>query len=206
MIIAKKRKYSNMELNFSTEQENIYHYINRFGYGNHYLVAKSNFHTTSFETYTKIMNTEVTMQMNVAEFMLSLSRNQREKFCHIIALLENSIVRNFIDTHLNNINTNSRYTLIPNCHKQARYTYIEGSNALLQNLPNPVPKALSDNHSYVSLRDIIAYYLALDIPIHYLWSDEYNFNNKMEYSNFYESPMVHSIMTNVKKCMEKKEF
>ena len=137
------------------------------------------------------------MQMQIADFVATISRQKRKKFCNIIAALSKSIENNIKDSYVNNIVTDWRYTCIPNCHVQTRRVYLEGNNALLSNIPHPHPICLSDNHSYLSIYEMIAHYLALGIPMHELWSDRKVDVKTCTYSNLYESPQVYRIVQNV---------
>ena len=89
-VISQHMQLTNVgpELYFSTPQQTIYHRINRHKLGNHYLVGKSNFKTTLSQVYSRIANDEVRMQMEIADFVATLSRQQRKKFCNIVAAME----------------------------------------------------------------------------------------------------------------------
>ena len=187
------------QMHFSTREQNIYHHINRNGLGNHYLVGKSNFNTNLSDVYARIGNDQVRMQMAIADFVATLSRQQRNKFCNVIAAVEKSIVSNLKDAHIYDKITDWKYTCIPNCHKRARKLYIEGNDALLPNVPHPNPICLDENHAYMPIKEMIAHYLALDVPMHELWTDDEQVGCNNSYSNFYQSPSVTNIMENAKK-------
>ena len=187
-------KCDEITLDFSTEEQRIYHQINRNGFGNHFLVCRSNFNLNQPDIYCKLGDDEVKMQMRIADFVTSLSRLKRKKFCSIICSIQNSTENRFRDNHSHSVVTDWKYTIIPERMKRTRSMYIEGNNAVLSNIPHPVPVIVDNNHAYMSIREMIAHYLAHGVDVHEMWSDDDNFQENSKFSTLYESPAVKSIL------------
>ena len=195
VIIAEKPE---VKLNFSTNQQTTYHQNNRIGLGNHYLVCKSNFNLDTEDVLRSIANDEVKMQMGIAAFVSSLSRKQRSQFSCIVSALQTSILQRSQNINKNIKNT-WHYSVIPNNSTLTRNTYMEGQDALLQNLPHPIPFQLDSNHSYMRIKDMISHFMALNVRIHELWTRKYVPNDEgKSFSNIYQSPAVNNIMQRVK--------
>lgn len=192
-------------LQYSTPEKTDFHEKNRCGYGNHYLVAKSNFNQTLSDVYTRIGSDEVQIQMQIADFVATLSFQKRKMFCNIIAAVSKSIENNIIETYVHKISTNCNYTCIPNCHVQTRRVYLEGNNALLNNIPHPTPSCLDDDQTYLSICEMIGNYLASDIPMNEIWLDREPMVGTCRYSNLYDTPEVSHIVQDAAKlyCHER---
>ena len=105
--------------------------------------------------------------------------------------------RNFCEDN-HKIAKHWKYTCIPNCPKTVRRVYIKGADAFLPNLPHPIPEKLDSFHSYISIHEIIAQYLALAVPIQEVWSLQHaDIADGAIYSTLYETPAVRSIVNRV---------
>lgn len=87
---------SKMLIKYSTNEQPEYHEKNKNGYGNNYLVGKANFNSNLPEVYENIDPGEVLKQMEIGEFVSTLSRQQRTKFCNIIFKIEKSLFKKFL--------------------------------------------------------------------------------------------------------------
>ena len=75
-------------LKFGTEQETQYHTWNREDLGNNYLVAKAHYGTSLEEIIRPMDKYDVSMNMDIAAFLGTLSRHQQKKFAKILCELK----------------------------------------------------------------------------------------------------------------------
>lgn len=184
---------------FSTNEQNIYHKWNRKCLGNNYLVGKAHF-DNNLEDIIKLIDVQdVTMNLDIASFLGTLSRHQQKKFANII----DAVKTNFLERDCKDLVSTSageawKYTNVPTSYQGMRKTYLEGKNALLPNVPCPFATKLDENHSYLSIRDMISHFLALNVPLHEMWSNNnYEKRTIKSDSSIYNSKAVMEIMKKV---------
>ena len=161
-------------LKFGTEQETQYHTWNREDLGNNYLVAKAHYGTSLEEIIRPMDKYDVSMNMDIAAFLGTLSRHQQKKFAKILCELKENRLKREIETKVDNgrVVCQWRYTDVPETFKKMRNVYLDGANALLRNVPYPKATKLDQHHSYLSIKHMIRHFLALGVNFHDLYANE----------------------------------
>ncbi len=107
--------------------------------------------------------THVSFHMSIAQFVQDLTRNERSKFANIMSQSMTVLVGDNT-----NVDTNCSLEYIPsqlpNTFHFIDRTYVRGKYAILPNLPHPTVRKVN-NHSYVSLVDIVAHVLGFSSNI-----------------------------------------
>ena len=144
------------------ETYNYYSFNESKGDGAAFLVGNALCGTSN--AYEFMETDDITLHLLIAKFVKTLSRLQRVEFALIMEMLNdqyegNSRNANESTTKSTALKKKSLYTFIPKSDAQLRKMYISGERSIVKNLPRPNVR-LIDGHSYVSIRQCIANFLA----------------------------------------------
>ena len=118
--------------------------------GKKYLIVNmmNRFDATADETFATISDEEVECQIQISEFVSTLTRNQLMEFSSVV----NSINKCYHQSKIPTLCT------LPISLADIRRNYIDGVDSITKHLPIPDIRILK-NHSYVSIRDYVADFL-----------------------------------------------
>ena len=144
------------------ETYNYYSFNELKGDGAAFLVSNALCGTSN--AYEFMETDDITLHLLMAKFVKTLSRLQRVEFALIMEMLNDQYEGNSTNctksaTKSDAVKKKSLHTFIPNSDAQLRKRYISGERSIVKNLPLPNIQ-LIDNHSYVSIRQCIANFLA----------------------------------------------
>ena len=145
---------------FSGDCNQKYFEQEHFGRGAAYLVSMSSFH--HYDPSMKIDHNEIALQLNIARLVNTLSRDQKSLFGNIIGNVIHSVVRRNMTAQYSP-DAEFLFPALPRNGEEVRSLYVEGKFALLNNVPRPLPRMLS-NHVVVDVFDCLADFLGHGIP------------------------------------------
>ena len=145
-------------------------------------MGKAHFQSEMSDILKRINVKDVTMNMNIAAFLTTLSRHQQKTISEIMGQVRNNY------NQLQNQNTTAwECTSIPLTYPRMRTVYLDGKHALLPNVPYPKAHKLDENHSYMPIKLMIAHFLAINERLDCLWIN--NENNCLNISsNNFQTP------------------
>ena len=144
------------------ETYNYYSFNELKGDGAAFLVGNALCGTSN--AYEFMETDDITLHLLMAKFLKTLSRHQRVEFALIMEMLKDQYEGNSTNCNKsakksNGVDKKSLCTFIPNSDAQLRKMYISGERSIVKNLPLPNIQII-DNHSYISIRQCIANFLA----------------------------------------------
>jgi hypothetical protein len=179
-------------MEFSSKEQITYHTWNQVDLGRNYLVSNAHFQSNSRSSIEKIHNDDLFMNLEVVGFLSTLSRHQQKKFATIIQQVRKS-------SHAieHNTDDNWKHTNIPETYPALRRVYLDGKNALIPNIPYPKATKIDIGHSYMSIKDMIKHFLALNIKMDEMWINnpmyEEHTSNCNDASNTSGGLIIHDI-------------
>ena len=127
-------------------------YNEKYGKGPTSIVSNALFGTSN--AYEHMNEDNITLHLLIAKFVKTLSRIQRVEFSYIMEILHDKYQSTDKVQHATTIQTNFSTT-----DAELRSAYVEGKESIVNNLPRP-DVLMFDNHSYISIRQCIAHFLA----------------------------------------------
>ena len=104
----------------------------------------------------EITNDEARFSLLISSLLVQLTESQRQLFAECMLLAANAK-----DPDLSIF----KRTRVPTSEQDFQHLYLSGKNAVIPNLPHPVPRKTSDGtHAYVSFTDVLANELAKATP------------------------------------------
>ena len=112
-----------------------------------------NLTTKAFSLHTEqVSNAEARFSLTISNLLIQITESQRELFAQCMLNAANS---NY--PHLSIF----EHTRVPTSEDDFQKFYLSGLNAIVPNLPHPIPKTTTDGtHSFVGLTDLLANELA----------------------------------------------
>lgn len=156
-LVVSKSKTNVLELvlqdknvHFVNQKTTQYYSFDMVSSGKKFLIINmmNRFDSTVDEIMANISDEEVDCQILLSQFVLSLTRNQQIEFGNVI----NSITTSYMKPNVNTLCT------LPKSLADIRRQYVDGVDAVTKHLPIPDIRELK-NHSYVSIKDLIADFL-----------------------------------------------
>ena len=156
-LVVSKSKTNILELvlqdknvHFVNQKTTQYYSFDMVSSGKKFLIINmmNRFDSSVDEIMTNISDEEVDCQILLSQFVLSLTRNQQIEFGNVI----NSITKSYMEPNVNTLCT------LPKSLADIRRQYVDGVDAVTKHLPIPDIRELK-NHSYVSIKDLIADFL-----------------------------------------------
>ena len=133
------------------------------------IVARSQFGVASMADV--LSPCDISAQLHLSQFIYSLTRSQRVQFA--------SCMQRFNVSREERLRNSTRQThdssigcVMPHSYTAIRSMYTEGIDAIIPNLPHPVVSSIA-GHSYMSLKQIVAHYLAFATSGDAIIWDEY---------------------------------
>ena len=165
-----KRDMPNLTFNFTRQASADFYQNEQNGLGAAYLVGYSTFHQK--DVGAQLDKDEVELIILVTSLANTLTRGERAKLSLCFSKLLSTLnARNTKETRTSSLkispDTTSSTKLpvtVPTNPSLMRSRIMEGSHAILANLPHPSVRWVRSDHAYVSLKDVIADFLAHGTP------------------------------------------
>ena len=108
-----------------------------------------NLTTKAFSLHTEqVSNAEARFSLTISNLLIQLTESQKELFAQCMLHAANSK-----HPHLSIF----EHTRVPTSEDHFQKFYLSGPNAIVPNLPHPIPKTTTDGtHSFVGLTDLLA--------------------------------------------------
>jgi len=145
--------YANTEIHRLNDMTSVYYAYDLQSSGAKYLVSRLADEKNLHAIFNKLSDDEVDFQLLLSKFLSSLSKSQQVDFSALMDKLNNLYVNETVDR-----NPYRPVCRLPSSEADVRRMYTEGALSIAKQLPIPNVTML-ENHSYVSIKDIIADFL-----------------------------------------------